>query len=405
MAELTLEQFLNSNDREQGNFPKNYMSNEWTKNVSMNEKGQKEAHIDVWLHTRAVFSTIWRHRWARSLDRKDGTKALFMGNVACLEEESVLRRQHFRTRDTNKREAPPQICPICRLIEQVRDLVAAGQLSPTDTLFKYVNGDKTIELHAAGIYNGFKNPSEAMKEKARAAGIFLTEVFKENCVAECSYAFPLVVDSKLEDGVIVSVEKKTLGDAVKRLISNEIESRGEEGNPILNPYALRFKYYPDNPPMSKFDASTMYKKKLTDEVRNLITVVDPPVEAMKKLAVPPNMRMLRATMEEHCLVTLDWDDVFSPAERYCDEEGNYNKPVAAAVPNPIKLPSKPVAAVSAAPAAKAPSKRVAAPEPVPVAVTTIPCDVCKAPMREDQEVCTSCGKKYEFVDSDEAVPF
>lgn len=323
---MTLEELLGHKTRDKSEAKTTFLSG-WRKreNAHRNTKtNELENTVTIWLHTRALFQARWTHKWPRIVDLvKTQSRAVWSQDLVCLESEAVLRRQYRRTRD-GMRDTPPVICPTCLLLEQIRDSVKAGKLDWLTPIFKYEAGPDTVVLHAAGVYGGFSNPKMTPEEKAAmtAIGIYQTEGWKENSTAKCSYICRVVDNDHPEKGVQVSIELDSIGDAMKRRLADEIEGRGDVGNPMRNPYAIQWRFYPDEGDFrKKFSVVPMPKIQLTDEIKSLIVDTDPP--PIEHLLKPCNMKNLRNSMEEHCLVDLDWDTVFGPVEALCDENGCY----------------------------------------------------------------------------------
>lgn len=401
---MSLQDFLGHKTREQGS-KSVFLNGSWKDEVSHNTQGMKEAHLDVWLHTKSLFTAVWRHNWPQVFQKQDGTRNLYNSRMRCLEHESTLRRQYFRS--NGLREAPPTVCPHCLLIEKVRQLVESGQLDWKEVLFRFSVDGNTIELHAGGIYNGYKKANDEQKKELAAAGIYVKDAWKENCMSACSYVFPVVVAGKEDDGIVISVEKDSLGDAFKRELSKQIAARKDKGNPLLNPYPLRWMYYPDEMnPNKRYDVLALTEEKPSAEVLQLIVDTDPPADQIAKVLDPMNMKTLRASMEQYCTYELDWDAIFGPVEKFCDEQGNYRAPTedATAKPKPVSKPTVAKPEVVAAPAttvakpttapAASSGRRVAR---APEVKMGPPCDKCGAAMREDQTECTGCGTKYTII--------
>ena len=325
MTGMTLDDFIGHKTRDKKDDRATYLSGWRKRDVSRrNESGDLENTVTVWLHTRATFNARWTHQWPRIVDlQRTQTLAVWNQDVVCLEPETVLRRQYRRTRDGD-RETPPAICPHCLMIEEVRSLVASGKLSWTAELFRYEAGSDSKVIHAGGLYNAYGRPNLTPEEKAELASARISpkEAWKENAMAKCSYVCRVVDNDHPEKGIQISIEPDSVGDAMKRKLAAEIEGRGDVGNPMLNPYALRWKYYPDEADFrKKYDVIPMPRIELSDEIQSLITEVDPP--SVDHLMAPPNMKTLRASMEQHCLYDLDWDAIFGPVELFCDENGVY----------------------------------------------------------------------------------
>lgn len=332
MSGMTLEDFLGHKTRERSDFAKATYLSGWRKreNAVRNKAGDLENSVTVWLSTKALFQARWAHSWPKIMDlKKTNSRAVWMQDFVCLEPESVLRNQYKRERDTGKRVVPPTTCPHCLLLEQVRDHVREGRLNWTDVLFKYEAGDDVKELRAGGIYGAFSSQKLTDAEKAQmaAARIYQKDAWKENANAKCNYICRVVDNDHPEKGIQISIELDSIGDAMKRKLAEEIEGRGEAGNPMLHPYPLRWKFYPDETDFrKKFAVVAMTAIKPTDEILRLITEEEPP--SIDHLTTPGNMRALRASMEEACLhnEVMDWDAIFGPVEAFCDADGRYQAP-------------------------------------------------------------------------------
>jgi hypothetical protein len=334
---MTLDDFIGHKTRDKREDTKASYLSGWRKreNAHRNKAGDLQNDVTVWLHTRALFAARWTHNWPKIVDlAKTQTRAVWTMDCLCLEDESTLRRQYRRDRDGN-RDSPPVLCPVCLLNEEVRGLVKAGKIKWTDVLFRYEAGKDVKELHSGGLYGAYgkQNLTDDERKELAAAEIYPKEAWKENAVAKCNYVCRVVDNDHPEKGVQISIELDSIGDAMKRKLAAEIEGRGDVGNPMLNPYALQWRYYPEEADFrKKFDVIPMPRIALTDEVRSLITEVDPP--SIEHLMTPRNMKMLRASMEQHCLFELNWDAIFGPAEKFCDENGVFVDPKKVDAPLP-----------------------------------------------------------------------
>jgi len=133
-------------------------------------------------------------------------------------------------------------------------------------------------------------------------------------MAKCSYVMS-VVDNSNPEGVMVAIESSGLGDKIKTAIADRKTSAGaEKGNPILNPYAIRWEHHPDETDFNKrYRAIAMESIAIRPEVYRLITEADPP--DVSSLIKPGNPLLLRAVMEKHWCGPdiIDWDEVFADA--------------------------------------------------------------------------------------------
>lgn len=357
--------------------------------------------VNTWLHTRAPIVALWQHQWPRLHvfeDRESGQtrKEIWGGSWNCLEHEDVLKRQ-YRRDENDEREAPPIVCPLCRLIETVRLMVRDGQLKITQPIFKYeVDGDDEHAriLTAGGIYNAFGDEKKLTEEQValmKRARIRPSEAWKENSYAKCNYLFCVVDNEHPEGGTQIAIETTLLGDKVKGVIRDQMTSLGEDdGHPLKKPYCIRWEHRPAEKEFSKrYHALAMPKIKLSDEVRRIIVDEAPP--DVSRIIAPGNVRTLRANLERFALVKLPWDDIFGPAEALSDESGNVEDlDFGDAEDEPAPTPPQQASRPSNPKPAAAPAKE---PEPE---VEMVACDDCKKPMRIDAAKCPSCGAEYEL---------
>lgn len=380
-----------------------------------NWRKRQPPQIDTWLHVQSSIVALWRHGWPRLVEiDRDGEKVteVWGGNFNCWEPEDVLKRQ-YRRNDDGSRVAPPTICPHCLLLEYLRGMVRAEKLSWTEPVFRFEGDDpqQAQVLTVGGLYNGFSGElSRQQVAELRRAGIRRDEAWKENTMAKCSYVFSIVDHVEPEKGVQIAIETTALGDAVKRVIRDQIDALGAaEGHPLKNPYAIRWQYRPTEQEFSKkYHALAMPKLQLTPEIRELIFDAAPP--DLSGIIGRGNVASLRSTMEAHALIELPFDKLFAAAEEAegvpAPQEGAPNRASARSTGSKPKPAAPPPADEEEAPKAP-PARRQAKPkepegpvEPVrPAGTVTLPCDACGATMGETEDTCWKCGAKYELDDA------
>jgi hypothetical protein len=344
---------------------------------------RKDKRVNVWLHTQQPITALWRHGGIpRVVTReKDGEQQveLWGGQWVCHENESVLRRQYRRNKE-GQREIPPKACPLCKLIEVVHDQVGASTLDWTQPIFQFDADDesKSLTIHAGGLYNAYgAKLSDAQKAELKKAKISPFEAWKENACAKASYLFCVVDQEAPEDGVQIAIETGSLGDKVKSVISDAMESLGrEEGNPIIHPYAIQWEYREEEPKFGdKYHARRMERFKLTPQVKDLIVGPAPDISRDVR---PFNATQMRALLEQHALVSFPWDQIFdAPADDVEVEEVPQKRAVA-------KAPVKP----------KAPEPKASKPKIEEASDDMVACDECDAPMKETDPKCKKCGHVY-----------
>lgn len=352
----------------------------------LNWRRRKPPQITTWLHTQAPFVALWRHGWPRIVEiERDGEKVreVWSGTWNCWESEEVLRKQYRRDRDGG-RVLPPERCPICLLADWLRRQVEAGKLSWVEPVLRLEGDDpeQAITFTAAGIYNGFGGDlSRAEKAELRRAGIRLDEAWKQSCMAKCSYVF-CVVDDDEPTEAHVAIETTALGDAVKRVVRDQMDALGDtEGNPLRTPYAIRWEYHPEEAEFGrKYRALALPKQELTPEVRALI--VDTPPPDTSGVIRRGDALALRAVMESAALIDLPFDKLFAHAEQS---------------PAPKSTPK------STPPKSTPPKRRPRKTRPAeptqpdyPEGTVLLPCDACGAQMADTDEKCWKCGATYEL---------
>lgn len=386
---------------------------------------RKDPKLITFMHTRSPLVALWRHGWPRivELDDKETKQKytdVWSGNFNCWESEDVLRRQYKRDKD-GRRTTPPVICPLCKMIEYVRTAVDNGQISWTDPLFEFKSDKTTLILHAGGIYNAFGDSdlTASQKDEMRAAGIKAREAWKENCNPKCSYLFTVVDAESPKDGVQFTIETASLGDAVKKVIREQMEALGEiDGHPYKRPYAIRWAYDENEPEFSKkYSALALPRIEYTETIKELITGTPPD---LSNIVARGNVASLRSAMEKACLFDLPWDEFFAAAEKlepqqarkddFVDEEGEPARTSAAVAaptpPAPVAPPAP--AAATAQPESmarrRAPAASPRQPPVYPPGTVLVACDACKAMMSETEAECWSCGQKYDLIDDTAAPP-
>lgn len=386
---------------------------------------KKNGYVECWLHKQASFVALWRHqlpviRAFEDRDTKQITRKIWSQNWKCWEAEGVLTNQHKRDKKTGAREAPPSICPVCLLLEDVYQRVLSGRsisaraseagadkealkvewkerraLALTAAIFRFTIDDENatpeereVVLTAGGMLGLYRPDklSDGEKAQLKKARIRMDEAWKESAMSKCSYVFTVVDNAHPEAGVQIAIEASLLGEKVKNVIVGERKRLGrDDGNPLKNPYPIRWEHHPkEKEAQKKYQAFALSTtggnaRPYTDEIKALIEGDAPNIENLKRNG---NATTLRAQLEQYALVEFDWDAIFSQAEKLQASSASSSEDGDAG---------------SAAPAgddtrfdygANAPAK----------SKPTIPCDKCGFQMAEDATKCPKCGTEYELVD-------
>jgi hypothetical protein len=303
MSDMSLDDFLgHRTGAARGAFLKNW-------------KGRPEHAVNVWLHKRSPFSCVWRHNLSRVVDLKDGEGTDVWGaNWVCWEDEKVLQQQFKRDEDGD-RIAPPQSCPICKLLEWIHQSIESGDLSWTVPVFNFegVNPEHNITYYAGGL-TGLFNSKKLSSDQLRGlnkARIYRREAWKQVGWAKANYVFCIVEHERPKDGVQITVEPSLLGDKLKAVIRNALKGKGtQKGDPRVNPYAFEFSFHPDEQEFGKkYDVCLLENDvaPLSEEINRLISG-DPPDTSMVTRHFDPDA--VRMELEQRACIDIPWDDFF-----------------------------------------------------------------------------------------------
>ncbi len=327
---MSMEEFLGHSTRDSGNASGNYLEN-W-------KKKRTPPQIDTFIHPGSRIIAVWQHAWPKMVTRKDkqtGAESVEVwgGTFNSHESEAVLRKQYHREpKVTGSRVVEPTVCPMSMMIEAVHTAIREGRLDWCEELFRFVGTDtsKAKILHAGGLYNAYGHNSVTDKQKAEvaAAGISLKTSWQENMMAKCNYIFTIVDADNPGIGPQVTTETTLLGDKVKTAIKDEMTSsvcaadpQGMQGNPIVNPYCIRWVHQPTAVAFGdKYKALIMRKIDVTDEIQSAFDEDAPDVSF---LARKGNVAKLRDSMEGAYVGPdgiLDFDAIFAPSEAQYAED-------------------------------------------------------------------------------------
>jgi hypothetical protein len=342
---------------------------------------KKDGKIVVWMHRKQMPVAVWQHKLPKIVVREEGdddesVTHVWTGEYVCHEDEAVLKKQYKRDRESGEREVPPRRCPVCKLVEHVRALVDEGKIDETAELFRFEadDDDETRVVHAAGMYGGFpKNLKEAtdeQKEAFKKAHIRLSDVWAENGMAKLSYVFAVVSDEDVGEGVQIAKETGLLGDKVKDVIADAMESLGREaGNPQLNPFAIQWVYLENEKEFGKkYKARRMENIKLTPEIDKAISGPKPDLSGVTAAFEIDTLKALLQRAYVGPKQAIPWDELFvKPVKGAADEEPDEDEV----------------------------SDKDATPDD-DEDDGMVKCDVCEKPMPDDVEECPTCHSRYDL---------
>jgi hypothetical protein len=331
--------------------------------------------------------------------------------VNCLEDENLLKRQHWREKD-GSRTMPPRICPHCKMIEWIREQIEAGSLEWSTPVFKFeTEGDATpldgeeIIIHAGGITGMFqqKDLTKAEQAQLRKAGVKQSEAYTENGLARMQYVFGVLSEADLDGGWVIATGAKTLGDKMKKAIRDEIKRcDGDEkiGHPKFNPYPFEWTYDENKEFSNKYDVVALSRKRPNQEVQALLEQGPPNFDS---LIAMPKLGALMKNLKASALIDMPIDQFFADAiaehgEGEEEEEAKEGKPRSAKA-------SKSSKATGSSKAQKAQPEKGPEPEEENEAgedkeEESVACDHCSALMSPEEMVCGNCGTEYEYSGED-----
>lgn len=317
---------------------------------------------DVWLSCTRKPVTFYRHNFPEIVSyEKDGESVTktFTKPVNCYEDDAVNDNRK-RDKNTGKRLAPPRVCPICLLVEWVREQVLSGAWSPkthevegkvvplteeervgrslVTPLFAFDAKDDEEEtvITAGGfvaLYSD-KQPEEWTKAMKKAK-LSPMDTWKENGLAKLNYLFCLVDNEDPGAGIQKAIEPNLLGDKVVDELARIRESKGAKGDVYQYPFALRLKHKPKEKQFDKkYDAFRLEDLELTDEVEALIRGPAPDISNDLALFDP---KSVLARMQGHAQVKgIPWDEIFKPGIAHFESHKGGASPAPAAPQEPAK---------------------------------------------------------------------
>lgn len=356
---------------------------------------------NIFLHTKATIAEVYRHGFFRTYDEKDKTtgavtRRVYFTTLNCHETIENSRKQNKRDAVTGLRVNPPCFCPMDKLSEWCKAQVFSGALKWTDKLFEFKgiakNGKEEVKtIRVGGMYNGFGGDklTQAQKDDLTAAGLDPREAWKDNGVGKQSAVIRCIDADNLEKGVMIAVQPSSVGDAIRKVIRDTKESRGDiDGSPVRNPYCIQLDYHKEEPVFSKkYEARMIEKIKADEAVRKLIVDTEPP--ALDIVIEPFNATKIRPMMEKACLIAgVPWDEIFKDARASADDAPDENQSG-----EDHEAPEPPTPPPAYTPKASAPSP-LTPPVPELLECDNYPASCANNAMLRTDAKCNTCGKVY-----------
>ena len=365
----------------------------------------------IWLHTQAKVISNWGHQLPHLVTVKDEDSGADVVKVwgerlSCWESEANLKLQYRRNND-GTRKAPPEKCPVCKLVEWARISVEDGSMDILTPMFQFEGTDEIVVVRAGHLYNGFSQEglSETILERMRKAKVFRKEAWRYNANAKAGYIFRVVDNAHPDKGVCIASEPGLLGDKVKAAIAARREAIGmEAGNPLKHPYPFRWKYVENaktfNDTYAVIALETDVRRfpdvavPLTEEIRRLITETEAP--SVDHLTKRFNAQKVRGGLEAACMVdNIPWTEIFGETE-FGDD--GYEPPGTDF--DPAKLGGYKTSGTVQVPA----KSEVMPKTRKETEVEMVACDECGKPMRVTDNTCPHCGHRYVVEQEEEEAP-
>lgn len=369
---------------------------------------QEDGHAAiVWLHAGSgvIAHSRYVHSFPTYKTNRDGETYLNFGmTYVSPESDRVCEQQYFREskESDSPMKVPPSLDPFLLLREWLRNEINSGRMSPEQIVFRWKNPkakdnqNPIIEWKAGHL--------SRLEKRGRMTGMHSLD-------AKLEYIFLLVDNDAPDQGVQQYISTKGLGKALRDEIQRQIKSDGvEEGNPLLNPYALRFVYNPNASSPNDFYSVGRYNRaRLTDEISELIHSQNyPDVERICKPRDDEKL-LIRSAMEAAAEIELPLDLLFNTGWQtenpYSDDDTEPQTPsVDSSVDSEDSGDEPEIEPLARPDEDEEPKvrrrKKVKKEENPPVRrkrkkVKTIPCDDCGFQMLETWNSCPSCGCEYE----------
>lgn len=369
---------------------------------------KEDGQLDVVLHPRGQIAALWSHRWHRVVrDKESGKERLTMMRFNSMESERTLTRQHFRGED-GSREYPPEVCPFSKTLEWVREAVENGDIDWTDEIFEFKSDGDDITIQAGGFTGLFQKNDldDEQLGELKKAKVRRDEAYKQNCTARLNYVFCVVQYEVPEDGCVIAMEGKALGQKMQKAIRDERAKwegtkTPEKGDPFKKPFVFRWKYDSEEKFDRAYDVIAMPNESL-EITAELQAVFDEEPPSIEKLVEQSNVALLRQSFEEHWVheVVPPWDDIFGDAEERVKgtpagelpEDFNHGAADRSRVDTSGKKPS--VVGMKTKKQVEREEKQEAPPPP-PADEEEFECDNCQAPMKATELTCKKCGTEYD----------
>ena len=212
--------------------------------------------VTVFLHKVMWATAFWLHNWPRLVEvedkeTKDKVMHVWGGRWGCHEREVINKKQNFRDKRTHEREYPPEVCPICRIVDHLATQYLNGKIKLTQPVFQFDGDDpaESITLTVGGLFGryGAKELSVAEIREIKSERIDRSESFKEDMRSKLKFLYLVVDTQHVDKGVQKAFEGEALTNAIKKAVGDtrtrlDRKGNGKFANPVEYPYPFEWSY-------------------------------------------------------------------------------------------------------------------------------------------------------------------
>jgi hypothetical protein len=405
----------------------------------------------IWLAIGAKINYAYQHTFPREDEidveengMKKKKRILRFDRFISPDSDKINRDQHFREKKLPgaPMQTPPDLDPFLITREYLRSAIDRGVIAPDTVVFEF--WDPKANQGMGGMIQWRAGYLSRHVDRGKV-------YWNVSIDSKLQYTFLVVDNEDLDAGVQIAQEGQGIGDGVRELMKQQIDSLGEDkGNPFKSPYAMKWSFNPNaGKPADMYSVYRFDRAEYTETIYKAIAEYEELPDVSKLVTPQPeDMTKIRASMQTSMRIELPLDMIFSTektdrmavmrgevrggggavvaaprstATAVPATTGGVARPTGTAgvarpgaqapqggAPAPAAVQTPAPVAQAAAPGSSTPStgipsrrKKVEAAPPPPPPVETIPCDDCGHAMLATDTKCGGCGAVYE-VEADPA---
>jgi len=247
------------------------------------DRWKENGEIVVFLHTNTGIGLRRQHVIPYvDVDDKGNSKIAYM-NFVCLEDPENYDREN------------PVACPIEMFMSY---LINNKNIADDQVVWEAAIGSKADRTATKAEFIGEGTGKDGWKNSFES---------RSQCV------LAVIEAEHPERGIQIATESFGIYLGLNRCIEKEMKSRGDqEGNPEINPYALRFIYDKHEAPARMYDVAAYLRAEVTPQIQALL---DSPAKNIDKLLQSHGLRRLREIMESCIQIPVNFDLLFAEATK------------------------------------------------------------------------------------------